>query len=108
MAWSTTVEPLVQQLTTDPSSPTSLAASNGADRRTWALARISAIVCIGGSDTDFQTLIDDALRVGATTEQVLGAYLAVASLAGEPRVVAAASKVARALGYEVEREFEHG
>ncbi len=108
MAWSATVDPLVERLATDPSSLMGLAGNAGVDSQTRALARVSALVCIGGTDTDFQRFVGDAIRVGATPEQVLGAFLCVASLAGEPRVVAAAPKVARALGYDVETEFEHG
>lgn len=78
------------------------------DAKTLALVRIGAAVCEGSSDDVYPELVEEALAAGASKEDVLGAFLSVAALAGEPRVVAAASRIARALGYDVEAEFEYG
>lgn len=77
------------------------------DSRTRALVSIGAAACMDAPMKTFQSLVDSALQAGATTEEVVGALLAVAPAAGGPRVVAAAPKIALALGYDVDAAFEH-
>jgi 4-carboxymuconolactone decarboxylase len=76
------------------------------DARTRALVGIGAAVCTDAPSKTFQSLVDSALRAGATAEEVVGALLAVAPAAGGPRVVAVAPKIAMALGYDVDAAFE--
>ncbi|MFZ0013976.1 MAG: carboxymuconolactone decarboxylase family protein [Acidimicrobiia bacterium] len=77
------------------------------DSRTRALVSIGAAVCMDAPTKTFRSLVDAGLEAGATTEEVVGALLAVAPTAGGPRVVAAAPRIALALGYDVEAAFEH-
>jgi len=76
------------------------------DARTRALVAIGAAVCTDAPFKLFKSLVDSALRAGATAEDVVGAFLAVAPAAGGPRVVAVAPKIAMALGYDVDAAFE--
>jgi 4-carboxymuconolactone decarboxylase len=76
------------------------------DPRSLALVVIGAALCTDAPTSTFQTWVGSALRAGATTEEVIGALLAVAPIAGEPRIVAVAPKIAMALGYDVDEAFE--
>lgn len=77
------------------------------DSRTRALVVIGAAVCTDAPTKIFQSLVRSAFQAGATAEEVLGSFLAVAPAAGGPRVVAVAPKIALALGYDVDAAFEH-
>lgn len=77
------------------------------DERTRALVAIGAAACTDAPTKTFKSLVDSALQAGATSEEVVGALLAVAPAAGGPRVVTVAPKIALALGYDVDAAFEH-
>lgn len=77
------------------------------DPRTRALVVIGAAVCTDAPTKTFQSLVTSALRAGATADEILGAFLAVAPAAGGPRVVTVAPKIAMALGYDIDAAFEH-
>jgi 4-carboxymuconolactone decarboxylase len=107
MSSSSEVEPLLERL--------ALVQADGAygsaevkhlDGRTLALIVIGAAVCTDAPIRTFQSLVGSALKAGATVEEVVGALLAVAPAAGEPRIVAVAPKIALALGYDVDEAFE--
>jgi alkylhydroperoxidase/carboxymuconolactone decarboxylase family protein YurZ len=76
------------------------------DPRTRALVAIGAAACTDAPTKTFQVLVGSALQAGATSEEVVGALLAVAPAAGEARVVTVAPKIALALGYDVDAAFE--
>lgn len=76
------------------------------DARTRALVAIGAAVCKDAPAELFESLVDTAMEAGATAEDVVGAFLAVAPAAGGPRVVAVAPKIAMALGYDIDAAFE--
>ncbi len=78
------------------------------DRRSAALVRIGAAVCQGAPAATFVRLVDAARDTGASDDDILGAFLCVAAMAGESRLVAGAPHVANALGYDIERAFELG
>jgi 4-carboxymuconolactone decarboxylase len=77
------------------------------DPRTLALVMVGAAICMDAPSKTFQALVGSALQAGATNDEVIGAMLAVAPAAGEPRIVAVAPKVALALGYDVDAAFEN-
>lgn len=105
MSSNPNVAPLLRQLaeTSDASNPP---AENPLDRRTRALVRIGAAVCGAAPTPTFQQLVGEAQAAGATEDEVLGSFLCVASVAGEPRLVAATSRISLALGYDIHRAFE--
>lgn len=77
------------------------------DARTLTLVIVGAAICTDAPTKTFQALVGSALQAGATVEEVIGAMVAVAPAAGEPRIVAVAPKIAFALGYDVDAAFEN-
>lgn len=78
------------------------------DDRTMALARVAALVALGAHAPSYVTACNAALANGATAEEVVGVLLAVGSLVGSVRMVAAAPRIALALGYDVDAALERG
>ena len=76
------------------------------DDETRAMVRIGTAICVDAPATTFANLIESAFAAGASEEQIVGVLLSVGSIAGEPRVVRAASRIALALGYDIDRAFE--
>lgn len=76
-------------------------------QRPQALVRLGALVALGACVVSYQAAVTDALAAGATAQEIVGALIAVAPLVGVPRVTAAAPVIAAALGYELDRAFEH-
>ena len=76
------------------------------DGRTAALLRLGAAVAIGSPGACVEWSTGRALAAGATEEEIAGALVAIAPVAGLSRVVAAAPEVATALGYDVMAALE--
>jgi alkylhydroperoxidase/carboxymuconolactone decarboxylase family protein YurZ len=76
------------------------------DDRTRALVSIAAAVCVDAATPTLQLLVTWALASGATEDEVLGAFLAVAAAAGESRIVAVTPRLSLALGYDVDDALE--
>lgn len=109
MVWSASMAPLLQRLAAaaDPdqagsSEPTVL------DRRTLALVRIGAAACDGAPESAYVSLVAAAREARASDEEILGAFLCVAAIAGESRFVTATPRISNAMGYDVDNAFEHG
>jgi 4-carboxymuconolactone decarboxylase len=80
--------------------------SSGLDPKTYALVRLSTTVAVDANQSSYQQVVERALAAGATTEEIVGTVIAVMSLTGVPRAVAAAPKVGLALGYDVDAALE--
>jgi 4-carboxymuconolactone decarboxylase len=78
------------------------------DVKTRSLVGIGAAVAMGAPASTYGPLVDQARVAGATIEECLGAYFAVASMVGAARVVTASPRIAAALGYDVEQALESG
>ena len=76
------------------------------DPRTLALVRLAALVAVGGAVPSFGAQTDAAVSAGASDAEIVEVLLGVISVVGLPRVVAAAPKLAMALGYEIDEAFE--
>jgi alkylhydroperoxidase/carboxymuconolactone decarboxylase family protein YurZ len=76
------------------------------DPRTLALVRLAALVAVGGAAPSFGAQTDEAVSAGASDAEIVDVLLGVISVVGLPRVVAAAPKLAMALGYEIDEAFE--
>jgi len=76
------------------------------DAKTAALLRVGVTVAIGSSPACLQWSADRAMAAGATEDEVADVLLAIASVAGLGRIVAAAPDVAMALGYDVAAALE--
>lgn len=70
------------------------------DERMLALARIAALVALGGGELSFGAETDAAIAAGASPPEIVDVLMAVAPVAGTPRVVSAALRLAIALGCE--------
>jgi 4-carboxymuconolactone decarboxylase len=80
--------------------------SVGLDPKTLALARLAALVAVGGSVPSFGAHTDAAVSAGATASEIVEVLVGVVPIVGLPRAVAAAPKVETALGYEIDDALE--
>jgi 4-carboxymuconolactone decarboxylase len=72
--------------------------STGLDPRTFALAKIAALIALDAPPASYAWQVANALDDGASAEDILGVLRAVAPQVGGPRVVAAAPEIMLALG----------
>ncbi len=79
--------------------------SSAVDPRTLALAQMAALVAVGGAEPSFGAQTDAAVSAGATPAEIVDVLVGIIPIIGLPRVVAAAPKIAIALGYEIEEAF---
>lgn len=77
-------------------------ASPHLDAKTVALARLSALIAVGGPDPSFGEHVDAAISAGAGADEIVDVLVGVRLVVGAPRVVAAAPQIALALGYDLE------
>ncbi len=76
------------------------------DPKTLALVRLAALVAVGGSEPSYGADADAAVDAGATAAEIVDVLVGVVPVVGLPCVVAAAPKLAMALGYDVEDALE--
>ncbi len=76
------------------------------DQKTVALARLAALVAIGGALPTYCALTETAIGVGATPEEIVEVLVTIVPTVGLPRAVLAAPNVAMALGYDLEDALE--
>jgi 4-carboxymuconolactone decarboxylase len=69
--------------------------------KTLALSRLAALIAMGGSEPSFGAHADAAVSAGATAAEIVEVLVGVVPTVGLPRVVAAAPKLAMALGYDI-------
>jgi 4-carboxymuconolactone decarboxylase len=74
--------------------------STGLDARTFALAKVAALIALDAPPASYTWQIGMALEEGVSPEDILGVLRAVAPQVGGPRVVAAAAEIMMALGLE--------
>jgi len=72
------------------------------DARVLALARIGALIAVGGSEPTFGEYADAALSAGATCDEIVDVLVGVGSVVGVPKVVSASSRLALALGVPID------
>jgi len=75
------------------------------DPKTLALVRLAALVAVGGAVPSYGAHTDAAIDAGATTAEIVDVLVGVAPVVGLSRVVAAAPKLALAVGCEVDDAF---
>ena len=71
-----------------------------------ALARLAALVALDGPLAWYIHVVDYALLVGVTVDELVGTLIAVMPSTGADRVVSAAPKLGLALGYDVDAALE--
>ena len=79
---------------------------DGLDAKSLALARIAALVAVGGAEPSFGSQSDAAVSAGATPAEIVDVLVGVIPVVGLPLVVASAPKVAAALGYDMDDVLE--
>ena len=72
------------------------------DPKTLALVRFAAMVAVGAAVSSYGTQADAAVNAGATVAEIVDVLVSVIPIVGLPRVVAAAPKLALALGYDTD------
>ena len=81
-------------------------ASGDLDPKTLALVRLAALVAVGGAVPSYGAQADAAVSAGATAAEIVDVLVSVIPVVGLPSVVAAAPKLALALGYDLEEALE--
>ncbi|MGZ3586221.1 MAG: carboxymuconolactone decarboxylase family protein [Candidatus Limnocylindrales bacterium] len=76
------------------------------DERSVALVRLGALIAAGGPQSAFDAVVSRARDAGATVNQLVEALMSAAPLVGSAHVVAAAPKLATAVGYDVDFALE--
>ena len=72
------------------------------DPRTLALVRLAALVAVGGEVPSYGAAADAAVDAGASAAEVVDVLVGVLPVVGAARVVAAAPRLAMALGYDTD------
>jgi 4-carboxymuconolactone decarboxylase len=72
--------------------------------KTLALIQLAALLTAGGSTTSLRWGVELALQAGAQRDEIVQVLVTVAAIAGSARVVAAAPRLALAIGYDIEIE----
>jgi 4-carboxymuconolactone decarboxylase len=72
------------------------------DPKTLALVRLAALVAVGGAGPSYGAQADAAFDAGSTAAEIADVLVGVIPVVGLPRVVAAAPKLALALGHDVD------
>jgi alkylhydroperoxidase/carboxymuconolactone decarboxylase family protein YurZ len=70
------------------------------DSRTLALVRLAALAAVGGAVSSYGSQADAAVDAGATAAEMVDVLVGLVPVIGIPCVVAAAPKLALALGYD--------
>jgi alkylhydroperoxidase/carboxymuconolactone decarboxylase family protein YurZ len=76
------------------------------DPKTAELVRVAALVAIGSPAVCLEWSTTRALAAGATEDEITDVLLAIATVTGLGRVVAATPDVANALGYDIEAALD--
>ena len=71
---------------------------------TASLVHLAALLATGGCTTSLRWAVDMALQAGARHEEIIDVLTTVAATVGSAQVVAAAPRLALAIGYDIEVE----
>lgn len=74
--------------------------------KTLALVRLAALVAVGGAVPSYGAHADAAVSAGATAAEIVDVLVGVVPVVGLPSVVAAAPKLAMALGYDIDATLD--
>jgi 4-carboxymuconolactone decarboxylase len=71
------------------------------DPKVDLLVQLGALLALGGSISSLRTTVERAVRAGANESEIVDVLVAVGPAVGLARVVAAAPRLALALGYDI-------
>ena len=74
--------------------------------KTLALVRVGVLVAVGGVVPSYGAEVDAAFSAGATADEIVEVLVSVVPVVGLPSVVAAAPRLAMALGYDIDDALE--
>ena len=78
----------------------------GLDANTLELVQLAALVAVGGAVPSYGAQADAAVNAGATAAEIVDVLIGVVPIVGLPCAVAAAPKLALALGYDTDDALE--
>jgi 4-carboxymuconolactone decarboxylase len=81
-----------------------LCSGRGLPTETFALVRLAALLAAGGSTTSLRWAVELALQSGAGDDEIVEVLVTMAAVVGSARVIAAAPRLALAIGYDIEVE----
>jgi 4-carboxymuconolactone decarboxylase len=76
------------------------------DAKTRAMLELAMLIAVNGPATAFETAAGVAMATGATEEELVEILISAAKTVGTAHVVAAAPKLALAIGYDVDAALE--
>jgi 4-carboxymuconolactone decarboxylase len=76
------------------------------DQKTFALARLAALIGLDGTTASYVATVQDAQAAGASEAEIVATVVAVLPSVGVVRAGSAAPKLALALGYESDAALE--
>jgi alkylhydroperoxidase/carboxymuconolactone decarboxylase family protein YurZ len=76
------------------------------DPRMLALVRLAALAAVGGAVSSYGSQADAAVDAGASAAEMVDVLVGVVPVVGIPCVVAAAPKLALALGYDSDEALD--
>ncbi len=68
------------------------------------LVRLGALLALGAATSSLRTTVTHAVAAGASEAEIVSVLIAIAPAVGLARVVAAAPRLASAIGYELEQD----
>jgi 4-carboxymuconolactone decarboxylase len=74
------------------------------DRKVDLLVQLGALLALGGSTSSLRSTVERAIEEGANESEIVEVLLAVGPAVGLARVVAAAPRLAVALGYKIDAD----
>jgi alkylhydroperoxidase/carboxymuconolactone decarboxylase family protein YurZ len=74
---------------------------NSVSPRDFMLARLAALIAMDAPTVSYLANAPAAEQAGLTAEDIEGVMIAIASVVGTPRVMAAAGHIFRALGFAI-------
>ena len=77
------------------------------DPKTLALVRLAALVAVCGTVPSYGAEADAAIGADASPAEIVDVLLGVVAVVGIPSVVAAAPRLAMALGDDIDEALEH-
>lgn len=104
------VERLLRQLALNDESSVRGVLVTGNDRVTTAsldqkvglLVRLGALLTLGAATSSLRVTVEQAIQAGASEPEIVDVLVTVGPAVGLARVVAAAPRLALALGYDIE------
>lgn len=72
------------------------------DQKVGLLVRLGALLTLGAATSSLRVTVDQAIQAGASEPEIVDVLVTVGPTVGLARVVAAAPRLADALGYDLE------